>query len=35
LTEEQTRIVDGLLRVFENMNDEFGVGDVLEAKNWV
>ena len=35
LTEEQTRTVDGLVRVVENMNDEFGVSDVLDAKDWV
>jgi hypothetical protein len=33
LTEEKTS--DGLVGVFENMNDEFGVGEVLEAKDWV
>lgn len=33
LTEEQT--VDGIAGVFESMNDEFGVGEVLEAKYWV
>jgi len=31
-TEEQT--VDGLVGVFESMDDEFGVGEVVEAKYW-
>jgi hypothetical protein len=32
LTEEQT--IDGLTGIFESMNDEFGVGEVLETKDW-
>lgn len=32
MTEEQTG--DGLVRVFESMNDELGVGEVIEAKIW-
>lgn len=31
LTEEQP--VDGFVRVFESMNDKFGVGEVIEAKH--
>jgi hypothetical protein len=31
-TDEQT--VDGLVGVFESMNDEFGVGEVAKAKYW-
>jgi len=26
--------VDGLVRVFEGMKNDFGVGEVLEAKVW-
>ena len=32
LTEEET--VDGLVGVFESMDDEFGVGEVVQAKDW-
>ena len=32
VTKEYT--VDGLVRVFESMNDDFCVGEVLELKLW-
>jgi hypothetical protein len=31
-TEKQT--VDDLVGIFESMNDEFGVGEVIEANDW-